>query len=69
MSTSYFERNGFRVYSTTFYGEDFAARVVGELVHHSQWFELTPLPDDYWEVIVKEENRSLLTKLLREAIC
>lgn len=36
-------------------------RVVQALVHDSQWFEVTPLPDGVYRVTVKDENKRYLT--------
>lgn len=30
------------------------------LVQASQWFSILPLPDDHWEITVKEENERRL---------
>lgn len=30
------------------------------LIEKSQYFSVTPLPDDKWEVTFKEENRDLV---------
>lgn len=40
-------------------------RVAAALVSKSQWFEITPLPDDIWRITVKEENGKLLSSLLK----
>lgn len=48
----------------TWSGESLARAVVLELVHQSQWFSLTPLPDDLWELCVKEENQERLALIL-----
>lgn len=30
------------------------------LVQASQWFSILPLPDDHWEITVKDENEGRL---------
>lgn len=35
-------------------------------VEMSQWFTVTPLPDDEWEIEVKTENKFLLLKAVGE---
>lgn len=37
-----------------------ALAVVNGLLARSQWFEFVPLPDGWYEIIVKDENRNLL---------
>jgi len=34
--------------------------VCTRLVSSSQWFSVLPLPDDLWEITVKEENEARL---------
>lgn len=36
-------------------GEDICADLASLLVHQSCWFEVMPLPDDYWEFTTKPE--------------
>jgi hypothetical protein len=56
---------GRMTFGVDFTGEDTAAKIVAELVHASQWFELTPLLNDEWEIKVKEENETLLRNLIK----
>lgn len=44
-------------------GEAKAQGCVSHLLHASQWFEVTPWPDDQWVVAVKAENSHLLPSL------
>ena len=37
-------------------GSDRLLIAVTELIKASAWFEVTPLPDDYWDVTVKDEH-------------
>lgn len=41
-------------------GEARAAMVAARIIKHSQWVEVTPLPDDLFEITVKKENARLL---------
>lgn len=41
-------------------GENNAAALIASLVRASQWFEVTPEPDDFWAIEVKRENLHLL---------
>lgn len=50
-----------RTVSATFAGHTRAEAAVRELMRASQWFTVTPLPDDDWLVEVKPENALLLT--------
>lgn len=52
-----------RTYSLVLLGMEHTKQVVLRLIARSQWFELEPLPDDEWEIKVKEENRELLHSL------
>jgi hypothetical protein len=36
----------------------------GILLYKSQWFAVMPLPDDIYEITVREENRELLDGIL-----
>jgi hypothetical protein len=40
--------------------------VCAKLIAASQWFSVTPLPDDRWEIAVKAENDDLLHACIRE---
>ena len=37
-------------------GEANVKSLCSELISASQWFSVLPLPDDKWEISVKEEN-------------
>lgn len=41
-----------------------AKKVVLLLMHGSRWFELTPLPEDRWDIVVKDD--AILDKVLRD---
>ena len=41
-------------------GESKVIPLCRKLISASQWFSVTPLPDDRWEVVVKAENESHL---------
>lgn len=43
-------------------GEDRAAMLAARIIKHSQWVEVTPLPDDLFEITVKKENARLLSE-------
>lgn len=47
-------------YSAKVANEAQLRRLVSEAITASQWFSVTPLPDDYWEFTVKLENSQLL---------
>lgn len=53
-----------RVFKHTLATEKAATKVVLHLIHMSQWFSLEPLPCDMWEIIVKEEMRDVLLRLV-----
>lgn len=38
-----------------FVGQELAEQLALALVRGSIWFEMTPLPDDYWEVSVRAD--------------
>lgn len=40
----------------TINGEDNIQELVRAVIYRSQWFMVTPLPDDCWELTVKAEN-------------
>lgn len=42
--------------------------VITQLMECSQWFAITPLPDDCWRITVKSENAVLLNRILAETI-
>lgn len=46
------------------FGENRVRRVVGALISASQWFEVTPYPDDLWIITVKYENEEILRRLI-----
>lgn len=48
----------------TFRSEAYARNAVRVLMDRSQWFEVTPLPDGWWEIAVKAENRDLMFRLV-----
>jgi hypothetical protein len=52
----------FETVSKQFTGATTVSFVLGALVEMSQWFEVTPLPDDVWEVAVKAENKHVLDR-------
>ena len=39
-------------------GEALAAHLAMSLVRMSAWFELTPLPDDEWQFVIKPDAES-----------
>lgn len=41
-------------------GEGRLRAVVERIITESQWFSVTPYPDDYWVVRMKEENERML---------
>lgn len=41
-------------------GQSNMAEVLTRLIDRSQYFAVTPYPDDHWKVTVKEENRQLI---------
>jgi hypothetical protein len=43
---------------------EYAPYVAVMLIRRSQWFEVTPLPDDVYEFAVKAENAALLRQLV-----
>ena len=49
-----------RTSSVTLRGESQAMVMSNLLVSSSQWFSVLPLPDDRWEVTVKQENEGRL---------
>ena len=50
--------SGFRSAGITLCGEERAMGMCSWLVSASQWFSVLPLPDDQWEITVKEENEA-----------
>lgn len=52
--------SGYRTASITLCGEARAKAVCSLLIISSQWFSVLPLPDDLWEITVKEENEARL---------
>lgn len=48
-------------------GGSITIRVAQMLVMASQWFEVTPLPDDDWWIKVKMENKGLLFDFIDRA--
>ena len=46
-----------RTVSITLCGESHAKAISAVLVSSSQWFSVLPLPDDRWEITMKEENK------------
>lgn len=48
--------SGFRSAGIILFGEARAMAMCSRLVSSSQWFSVLPLPDDHWEITVKEEN-------------
>jgi len=52
--------SGLRTASITLCGESRAMAACRRLVSSSQWFSVLPLPDDHWEITVKEENEARL---------
>jgi hypothetical protein len=49
-----------RTSSITLFGESQTMVMSNLLVQASQWFSILPLPDDKWEITVKEENERRL---------
>lgn len=60
-------RGKLRVYTVTVTGESLAAKVAARIVLASQWFAMTPMPDEDYEFTVKLENGSFLHELITEA--
>lgn len=58
----------FETYRQTILGQDAFNVVVALLSNSSQWFEVTPLPDDRWEIKVKEENKGFLQRAVIAAV-
>jgi len=52
--------SGLRTASVTLCGESRAKAISSRLIGASQWFSVLPLPDDLWEITVKEENEARL---------
>jgi hypothetical protein len=48
----------FKIRAYRILGDDEAAEHAVRLVYRSQWFECTPLPDDEYEFVVKDEAGS-----------
>lgn len=46
----------FKTKSVILLGKKSIELAVARLIENSQWFAVTPLPDDEWELHVKEEN-------------
>lgn len=44
-------------------GEGLLRATVARIITASQWFSVTPYPDDYWVVRMKEENESMLRNI------
>jgi hypothetical protein len=55
-----------KTYALKFAVADRVTFVVQRLVAESQWFEVTPLPFNFWEIKVKEENHNLLDQIAEE---
>lgn len=49
-----------RTSTITLRGESQTMVMSSLLVQASQWFSILPLPDDQWEITVKEENEGRL---------
>jgi hypothetical protein len=52
--------SGLRTTSITLASESRTMAVCRQLIIFSQWFSVLPLPDDLWEITVKEENEARL---------
>lgn len=46
---------GVRTHSIILHGSTSASKAALHLVNRSTWFQIEPLPDDQWELTVKEE--------------
>ena len=57
---------GFATFSHPATSMTSAVGVVARLINHSQWFVVTPLPDDLWDITVKVENKRLLMSIILE---
>lgn len=55
--------NAFTTVATTVAGEKRLRAIVMLLISESQFFAVTPLPDDLWRLEVKVENARLLSSL------
>lgn len=47
-------------------GEANVSSLCGKLITASQWFSVLPLPDDSWEIEVKNENAERLQAWIRQ---
>ena len=45
------------------HNSDVMAFLLGSLLAESCWFEITPLPDDDWEIAVKEDVKDSVFEL------
>jgi len=45
-------------------GVEAVQRTIFKLAWHSVWFEVTPLPDDRWEIAVKPEAAGFLPNVV-----
>jgi len=50
----------FRVAKIVITSEATVRKLCDELLKQSQWFSVLPMPDDAWELTVKEENQARL---------
>lgn len=54
----------FRCYRRTVLGQSDLLKAVAELATWSAWFSVEPLPDDAYEISVKEEHQERLNELV-----
>lgn len=52
-----------KTFSRQYKGLGKTSTICNELLLRSQWFQVEPLPDGYYEITVKEENTGLLISL------
>lgn len=58
-------KRGSPTFTATCRTQSEAELIIKYLVESSQWFQVEPLPDDYWEITVKKENEAHLTHRLQ----
>lgn len=56
------KRHKFKTFSKVFTNAG-AIMMVHRLMNTSQWFEVTPLPDDEWQITVKIENKHFVIQI------
>lgn len=56
----------FKTSAITISSQKYLEKMVTMLILHSQWFAVMPLPDDEWELSVKNEEYSRYIKIYKE---